>query len=390
MKNPRKVAFVHYPYAPSRARLETMPFALNSVIALANCGCQVDVFLWEKPICDYSKILPANVDIHYGISFDTPDIYGRIINKINVRHQILRLQFDRYKDYDCVFGLGQIGSYIASVIANASKCPSIYLNDEFPSWFGDTIWSKLERQAVQESTIVVVPDLQRFAPLCMDLEISDRPHACLPNIPVLTEPLEQIDWHARLKIPAGYTPFLHAGSVADWAQVPELLSSLPYWEEKTVLVIHSRSTEGTAQYRQQLAHLDVPGRVIWSSEPISEHELNSLVSYCAGNFALYRNSGPNIEYIGFSSGKLMRSLACGSPVIASNLSSLRFVRDAQIGVLVNHPAEIPEAISKLLHNRESYLQRCLDFCNTHASFEKAWTDFCIQLKEISKLDLLDS
>jgi glycosyltransferase involved in cell wall biosynthesis len=389
MKNSKKVAFVHYPYAPSRARLETMPFALNSVMALANCVSQVDLFVWEKPICDYSKILPANVNIYYRIGFDQPTLYGRIINKINVRSQILRLQFDRYKDYDCVFGLGQIGSYIASIIANASKCPSIYLNDEFPSCFGDTIWSKLERQAVQESTMVVVPDLQRFAPLSLDLEISDKPHACLPNIPVFQKSPEKIDWHERLKIPVGYTPFLHAGSVADWAQVPEILASLPYWEEKTVLVIHSRSTEG-AEYRQQLAHLDIPGRVIWSYEPISEHELNSLVSYCAGNFALYRNSGPNIEYIGFSSGKLMRSLACGSPVIASELSSLRFVNDAQVGILVKHPAEIPNAISKLLYNQESYSQRCLDFCHEYASFERAWIDFCSQLAEVSGLNLINS
>jgi glycosyltransferase involved in cell wall biosynthesis len=388
MKNNPKVAFFHYPYTPNGARLETMPFALNSVIVLATCGWAVDLFLWEEPTCDYSKLLPENVTIHYSIVSIYPNnLFDRIIDQIKLRPELLRLQLKHYHNYAAVFGLGQIGAYLAAITATASKCPFVYVNDEFPSCWSESIWAKLERQLVKTAAMIVVPDIQRFAPLCLELEISAIPYACLPNIPVVKQLPEKINWHQRLNIPQDCTPFLHAGSVKDWAQVPEILSSLPYWTEKTVLIIHSRSSEGTSQYRQQLSHLEVPGRVIWSAESMSEDTLNSLVSYCAGNFALYRNSGPNVEYMGFASGKMMRSLAYGVPVIASNLSSLKFVRDAQIGVLVDHPVEIPTAIGELLHHRESYSQRCLDFCHNYASFEKAWLDFCQQLKNVSGLDL---
>jgi glycosyltransferase involved in cell wall biosynthesis len=134
-----------------------------------------------------------------------------------------------------------------------------------------------------------------------------------------------------------------------------------------------------------LSHLDINGKIFWSLNPLSDSDLNSLVAYCAANFALYRNSGPNIEYIGFSSGKLMRSLIYGSPVIASQLSSLQFVEDYQLGVLVKHSAEIPRAIEKILINRDLYSSNCLDFCKTQASFEQKWVDFYSKLTEITDI-----
>jgi glycosyltransferase involved in cell wall biosynthesis len=241
---------------------------------------------------------------------------------------------------------------------------------------------------VRKAAIVVVPDPTRFHPLCQELEIeTSKPHAVLPNIPIVEPPSEKVNWHDRLGIPRDSIPFLHAGSVDDWAQVPELLSSVPYWPEQAVLVLHSRAWKETEIYRKQLSHLEVPGKVFWSRESLSANALNSLVSYCAGNFALYRNTGPNIEYMGFSSGKLMRSLACGCPVIASKFPSLSFITEYGLGILVNHPAEIPDAVTKIMHEREAYQSRCLDFCSAHASFERAWEKFCEQLRQIVKTDL---
>ncbi len=363
-----------------------MPFALNSVIALANAGWEVDLFLWENPNKNYSQILPKNIKIKYYKQTNNSSVINKILNKAKIQSSLFYFQFQIYRNYSCVFGLGQIGAYIAAIIAKQSHCPFIYYNDEFPSCWGNKTWSQIEAKVVEKATIIVVPDEKRFLPLSLELNIGSKPYASLPNIPIKI-PIEDINWHQRLNIPIGYIPFLHAGSVADWAQIPELLSSVPYWEEKTILIIHSRATEGLLKYRQELAHLNIPNRVVWSLEPMPDTTLNSLVSYCSANFALYRNSGPNIEYIGFSSGKLMRSLVYGSPVIASNLSSLKFIEEEKLGFLVNHPVEIPRAVKKILHNRSLYSQNCLTFCKNYVSFEKEWTNFCHQLKEITALDL---
>jgi glycosyltransferase involved in cell wall biosynthesis len=283
-----------------------------------------------------------------------------------------------------VFGYGQIGAYIANIIAKSNQCPFIYFNDEFPSGWGENPWTQLERQAVQNAAMVVVPDLHRFHPLCQELDVSTKPYAVLPNMPMIKPPFEEINWHEKLGIPKDYVPFLYAGTMVEWAQIPEILSSLPYWPEKAVLILHSRSRQSMEKYRKELSHLEVSGKVIWTHESMSDSQINSLVAYCAGNFALYRNTGPNFEYIGFSSGKLMRSLACGSPVIASRLLSLSFVEEFQLGFLVRHPAEIPDAIQGILDNRAAYAQRCLEFCRDHASFERAWSEFSPKLQKLIK------
>jgi glycosyltransferase involved in cell wall biosynthesis len=371
--NHRKIAFIHYPHAANSARLETMPFALNIVLNLARLGWNVDLYLWEEASNKYENLLPSNVQILY---FHDPKP-----GRINMFRPIWqKIRFSWRKDYALVFGLGQIGIHIAHAIAKSSSCHFIYVNDEFPSCWGKTYWSKHEAQVASLASMIVVPDKQRFEPLCAEINIAHRPYVELPNIPERPSNLESIDWYSRLGILPEQQIFLHAGSVADWAQIPEILCTVPHWDKSAVLLIHSRSKDGMESYRRQLSHLDIPGRVVWSDEPLTEKEINSLVAFCQGSFALYRNTGPNIEYMGTSSGKLMRSVACGTPIIASRFDSLSFVRQHNIGLLVSHSAEIPAAVDTILNNQETYRQNCIDFYQTLASFDRAWPQFCEQLE----------
>jgi hypothetical protein len=96
------------------------------------------------------------------------------------------------------------------------------------------------------------------------------------NTPNVSRPLEKRDWHALLGIPSGQRIFLNAGTLGDWAQVPEILSSIVHWPSDSVLLLHSRTPEQEGGYQQQLSHLHVPGRVFWTSAPLSEKLLNSL------------------------------------------------------------------------------------------------------------------
>ncbi|PZV14494.1 MAG: hypothetical protein DCF20_12660 [Pseudanabaena sp.] len=380
----RKIAYIHYPHFANDARLETVPFSFNPVVLLAKMGWEVDLYLWEEPGVNYNNLLPDAVTIKY---FREPKL--SMYSRLHLLRRIsLPFQFLWRKNYCIVFGYGQIGAYIANIIAKSNKCPLIYFNDEFPSGWGENPWTHLEQKAVKNASMVVVPDPQRFHPLCQELDVSTKPYAVLPNMPMVKPPFEEINWHEKLGIPNDYIPFLYAGTVSEWAQLPEILSSIPYWHEKAVLIIHSRSRQSMVKYRKEISHLDVPDKVFWTHESMPDSRINSLISYCAGNFGLYRNTGPNFEYVGFSSGKLMRSLACGSPVIASKLTSLSFIKDYQLGILVNHPSEIPAAVEEIMYNRRDYSSRCLDFSQTHASVEKAWLlDFLPKFETLLKENL---
>ncbi|WP_299411533.1 hypothetical protein [Acaryochloris sp. IP29b_bin.148] len=358
-----------------------MPFALNTVMSLAKMGWAVDLYLWEKPlwgrpIADYRDLLPQNVSIQF-FTESRFGLTGRYLERW------LRSRFKQRKDYHCVLGLGQKGAFIGNVLAKANECPLIQVVDEFPSNWPQTMWTTLEQEAAQKAAMIVVPDPQQYPLISEELGLSQTtPYATLPNIAAIQPCAHDIDWHLRFKLPKDSIPFLYAGTVDTWARVPEILSSVADWPEPAVLIVHSRSKGEVDAFRQRYSHLE-NHRIYWSDQVLSQDELNSLVAYCEGSFALYHNSGPHIEYVGFSSGKLMRSLACGSPVIASQLSSFSFIEKENLGILIEGGSEIPSAIHTLMGKQSEYRERCLNFCQTKASFEAYWPKFYEQLIQMT-------
>lgn len=383
----RRVAFIHYPHSADNARLETMPFALQTVRALAKAGWQVDVFLWQKDITALQGMGAA-------VEWRQPSIVGFPLPRF-LRKKLAALYCGMQglanaltRRYRCVIGLGQFGGIVGRVMALASRCPLMYLNEELPSAWPQTLLTRLERRALRRADLLVSPDASRNPQLLRELQLPpDTPTGVLYNLPVLAHTPPAIDWHERLGIPLGKQIVLHAGSVADWAQVPEVLATVPSWPEEVVLVLHSRSSFENDLYRRSLAHLDTPGRVFWSDAPMPEDELHSLIASSLACLGLYRVSSVNIELVGYSSGKIMRSLACGTPVIASAISSLRFVTEKALGVQVQHPAEIARQLPKLIAERDEFSRRCVAFTNEEVTFDNAWNGICDQLSEITSVDL---
>jgi hypothetical protein len=123
-----------------------------------------------------------------------------------------------------------------------------------------------------------------------------------------------------------------------------------------------------------MAHLDVEGRVFWSSTPISDAELNSLTRAATCTVALYRDSGPNTRDMGMASGKIMRSLINGTPVIASHFRGLEFIEAHGLGILVSRPHEIPEAVRTIFAEYDEMHRNCLVFRDSHLNFRKYWHD----------------
>jgi glycosyltransferase involved in cell wall biosynthesis len=361
-----------------------MPFAINVIKRLAAADWEVDVFLWEQPLVDYREIFSTAVRFRYQAATK------RMLYRMRpVRLARLTARFMTCTNYQCAFGLGHIGSYLGAVISLASRCPLVILNDEFPSYLAPSRWwIPFERWAADQASVLIVPSAERIEHLTEELRLSNQGKAFIEfrNTPKVSHPLERRDWHALLGIPSGKRIFLNAGTLADGMQVPEILSSVVYWPEDAVLLLHSRAPEQESGYRQHMAHLHVPGRVFWTSAALSDKLLNSLVVHCSGCFALYRNMGPNFLLTGTSSGRLMRSVMCGSPVIVSSFESLRFVSQEGIGVQVSHPSEIPAAIRELTRNERLYRERCLSFAAHEAICEQqSWEDLVRALS--NKIDL---
>jgi hypothetical protein len=250
--NRRRIAFVYAPAPPpDMARLETMPFAINTIMRLANADWKVDVFLWERPLVDYHEIFPTTVRFRYEV-MPKRMFYG-------MRPIQLTARFISCTNYECAFGLGQIGSYLGAVISLTSRCPLVLLNDEFPSFFGRSRWAPLERWAAKRANVIIVPSADRIPHLAKELELSDQTKIIeFRNTPKVSHPLEKRDWHQILGIPSDRRIFLNAGTLGERFQLPEILSSTVYWPSDAVLLLHSRTPENDRDYRQQLSHLHVP------------------------------------------------------------------------------------------------------------------------------------
>lgn len=367
MFNQRRVAFIFFPHLPETTPLDTMPFASYIIGWLTSSGYHIDVFhLSELNSSNRIGLYPANVSYKYVRMYTT---------RHKMRFVELTLRFARYRHYKCVFSVGLIGSYIGGLISASSRCPFVLLNDEFPSMYAPSRWLSLERWAAHRADVIVVPSDDRCTTLRKEWRLSDdKPFVTICNTPELTSPLLHMDWHSLIGIPYGKKIFIHAGSIADWAQVPEILAGVSYWPDDAVLLLHnSRSRDEFARYRKELSHLDLPNKVFWSSDLLPEDKLNSLISVCTGSFALYRNAGPNMEQIGTSSGKLMRSIVCSTPVITSSFELLEFVAKEGLGIQVTHPSEIPAAVDNLIRNEKSYRKRCAMFAASEKPLrERAW------------------
>jgi hypothetical protein len=374
MKQSEAIALIHAPYFPDNARIDTMPFVLNSLRQLAAAGWPVDVFLWEQAGDRYTSLFPHGVTLHY--------------QRSPLHDPRTAESFQQGPGYRCVFGVGQMGAYAAAIVAQRNGCPLVLLNNEFPSQWGAAPLAQAEATASARATLLVVPDPCRIEPLLRELHLSsDKPCVALPNGPPDLLPATNDDWHARLGIEPGAAICLNAGSLADFAQLPELMTTVPMWPDRSVLVLNERNRNRLEQARQTFAHLEFGKRIVWNPASLTESDLHSLVAAAALNFALYRNSGPNIEYAGFSSGKLMRSLAAGVPVVASRLASFQFIEKYALGKLVHHPMEIPAAIAAVLERRDEYAANCRTYYRDNCRFDPYWAAFCDRLNGLSGLDL---
>src|SRR5258708_15826716 len=108
--NRRRIAFVYAPgpshllTVPDAARLEAMPFAINTIMRLADADWKVDVFLWERPLVDYHEIFPTTVRLRYQV---TPKRIFDGTRPANLRRHQIRLtaKFMSCRNYECAFCL---------------------------------------------------------------------------------------------------------------------------------------------------------------------------------------------------------------------------------------------------------------------------------------------
>jgi glycosyltransferase involved in cell wall biosynthesis len=369
-----RIAYIHARPGLNDARLKYMPFGLSLVKMLDRAGHAMDLYLAEQSNQGYQALLSQRSRQYF---LDHKVIWER---PGRVNYWLLNSYFRYFsrantRGYDLVIASGQAGCVLGHALARQIDRPFVYLNDEFPEIYSIPIWKAAEARAACQADLIVVPDEVRFSKLCEQIKgIEGKLWATLPNTPLWQDldPLPSIDWHQRLGLPQGSKIFLLAGGIWDFNGIAEAMFTVREWPKEAILLINGR--ESRHNPISAYSHLEEPGRIFWHLELLDDPEFHSLVRYSTASFGLYRNL-EDLSYVGKSSGKILRSIACGRPVIASRFDSLAFLEEEDIGVLVHHPREIPKAVSRILTDPTGYSARCQKAYREKLSFEIFWPAF---------------
>lgn len=376
MKSRKKIAFIFAFPIRTTPILITMPFGLNVIQLLDRKGYQIDVYLSEYRSDVYAEVFSDNVRVHFldhNYLFPKEGKWSYYALTGYFRYLCL---FRLRNTYSHIFASGMAGITLGGMLKRANRKSSfVYMNDEFPDQGKRDIWVNSEIHFAQKADFVSTPDEFRFPPLCSQIPgLDQKPHYPLPNTPLLEARArtEEIDWHTYFEIPSGKKLFLMAGGLSDSLLIADLMQSVALWPEEAVLIIKGK--HNVRGFRETVEHMNIPGRIIWSEESFSPEKLHSLIASCSASICLYDGSNDNLSTVGKSSGKLMRSILFGRPVITSRQESFQFTEDLGIGVMADGQEEIAEAVSYIL-SHESEMQ---ENCRTHypsISFETYWEKF---------------
>lgn len=154
--------------------------------------------------------------------------------------------------------------------------------------------------------------------------------------------------HADL--PKDYIVYM--GALQPWQGVDTLLRSLRYLADKKEmqLVICSSHNENRSKpFRKFTEKLGVEKQVIWKYQ-LGKEELQQVMQHAMLSVAPLKECSRNIEQ-GCSPLKIFESMACGVPVVASDLPAVReIIEHNENGILVraDRPAELARGIRILL------------------------------------------
>ncbi len=362
----KKILFVFGRTRLNEAKLQFMPFALNCLRKLAeNQNNIIDVYLTQNEIKHYKDYFSSNVNFYF---LDNKYIWR---NGSNIKlYFIFNFYFyllTIFKKYSEVWGCGQLGIVLAGKFAIRNKLKFICLNDEFPEISFSPIWIKNEKISISSADELIIPDEVRIPVLKKQVAFTSKTRFWVcPNIPfqkdILT--IANIDWKSKLSINGNY--MVYAGGISEENNIEIMLTSLQFSTSNLYLVIVGNA----GKYKNRF--LNHP-RIIWQTERLDDDELHSLVKQAVCSICYYADFS-DLEYVGKSSGKIMRSLLVGTPVITTNFDSLKFIEDDMMGLLVTTPVELVYAIDSIEEKELVFRQNIQKNIDKY-KFENYWNNF---------------
>jgi hypothetical protein len=399
----KKISVIMYKYP-----LEVSLMVINTIILLSNRGYELDLYIDEGSRKSPGKLgSGVNVTIFPDKSYSrvqrlieklnrsTERITGMILPVIKCRLNIrtfialyallCRYDFLRYihwlrkkidRDTNLLIAIDQ-NALLASVFARPDKASIVYYNLELAEYaYCKSLQTKLqkiiERDCLKTVKQVVIQNNERASAFCRENDIGMEKIKILP-VASLGNKLDKKGSYLRDKFKLKKEDWIviYAGNITAWAMCKEIIQSATSWPSNFVLVMHTwRKNIRNSAYFNEMSRLARDGRVYFSTEPVSHHELLEMFSSADIALMFYNGKGANFDEIAYSSNKLSVYLQAGLPIIASSSPSLkRFFKENKCGMAIDHPKYLPDALNKVAGEYESFRKACFDCYDNNFKFD---------------------
>jgi glycosyltransferase involved in cell wall biosynthesis len=405
-----RVAIVH-PWP----NLGAVPSLYGAAVLLSKHGYLVDIFTSVS-----SKFAtPTFNDDRITLRFSSPiafidlaqrhqSLRSRVVALVRSPYRIVQMwrwflqnvlevwRLHRRNPYRCVIGVDPEGLWQGNYLAGFIRVPLIYYSLELLlshelSGNGQKRLKKRELSLSRKASFVIIQDEERARLLAQDNRIPIKNFAMVPNSPLGAGGRRpSYYWHQRFALSSDQRVVLYTGTIAQWTGMEEIVSSVRFWPENWVLVVHSRSNAESSVLVRKLRELAVLGRAFFSLQPVTRQEYDILVDGADIGIAFYvstRDStytGQNVQSLGLSSGKIADYLRAGLPVIVNQAGSIsELLQRERCGIAVENGQEIGRAIAEIAQQYREYSERACQVFENYLDFGRGFQDV---LRRIDSLE----
>ena len=239
-------------------------------------------------------------------------------------------------------GMAVVARPHVRAIFEVNGVPSIELPYRYPHIGPTTLdkLRKLEDYCLERAQALITPS-ETIKTHLLSRGVAEELITVIPNGADLHEPQD---------FPEGLPPqyFLYQGALQPWQGLDVLLKALRYLEDlpEVPLVICSAHKERHAKRLHKLAEkLGVADRIVWRYQ-VAKPALHQLMEHAVCTVAPLTECSRNLEQ-GCSPLKVLESMACGTPVVASDLPVVREIVTPEVdGMLCRpgRPADLARAL----------------------------------------------
>lgn len=235
-------------------------------------------------------------------------------------------------------------------IFEVNGLPSIELKNRYPILGTSTLEKirDLENECLREASKIICPSITIKKHL-INRNIPGSKINVIPNGADIPRSFSHPD-----TLPANF--IVYFGALQSWQGVDCLIKSLKYLADypELKLIICSSHKEKLSRPLQKLAtRLSVSDMIIWQHQ-LHKDQLHQIIQHAICTIAPLTECERNLEQ-GCSPLKIFESMACATPVVASDLPVVReIISDGQEGKLIrpDRPAELARICRLLIENKD--------------------------------------